>query len=251
MSIIAETAVGRKVFVIAELGINHGGDMMRAIEMILKSKTAGADMAKFQTYDPHKILGNSSPFLREASDAQFSLEEHKYLKEVCERNGIEWGISLFHGEDVEWAERVGLKRYKIASRAALDPHLLREINRTEKPVILSTGLLTTGAEIDKTLTALRDCDVSLLYCRCEYPTKPEHVDLGEMNRLGRHVRKVGISSHCPSPIPTMAAVARGALFTENHVTFSRERPGCDMASSLTFDEFGEMVKAIRIMERMP
>lgn len=248
---IAQTAATRRVFVIAEIGINHGGDLMRAIEMVLKAKTAGADMAKFQTYDPNQLLGPQSPFFREACRAQLPLDEHAHLKQVCERNGIEWGISLFHAQDVGWTERLGMKRYKVASRAALDKNLLREINRTEKPVILSTGLLETPRAIGEAMEQLRDCELSLLYCRCNYPTRPEDVDLTAMQALGQHARRIGFSSHCPSPYPTLAAVAKGALVTENHVTLSRARPGCDMSSSLEFEEFGEMVKAIRLMETMP
>ena len=242
---------GRKVLVVAELGINHGGSYKRAELMVAQAARAGADVVKFQHYRPDEILGPKSPFLAEAKACQLTRQEHGLLKAHAEYMGLEWGVSLFHPEDVEWTEGLGMLKYKVASRAATNTDLLREINNTRKPVLVSTGLLPTPRDIEAVLEELGDCIVTLLYCVCDYPTPIERVDLAKLGKLSSYARRIGFSSHCPSSIPTICAVAKGAHVTENHVTCSRDLAGCDMASSLTFEEFGDMVKMIRTIERMP
>lgn len=241
----------RKVFVIAEAGINHFGDMDVAKKLIAESAAAGADMVKFQHYSPEAILGPDSPFLGEARKCQFSRDQHEELKAECESKGVEWGVSLFHAGDVEWTEKIGMKRYKVASRASLDKHLLYEINRTKKPVFMSCGLLTNYDFVMQAVNILRDCQTTLLYCRCQYPTSVEDIELREMRNLFGFTGRVGFSSHCPIPEVSVAAAANGASVIENHVAMSRDVAGCDIPSSVTIHEFRGMVGAIRQIQRLP
>lgn len=243
-----------KTFVIAECGINHGGDLNVAMKMVVKAADAGADMAKFQSYRPKEVLGVDSPYLAEADRCQFNMDELILLDEHCDSMGIEFGCSFFHADQIKDAEKyLGLKRYKVASRAALNHDFLAAINKTGKPVIMSCGLLPDGDSIQGALSHLADCPITLLHCVCDYPTSLDNVDLDRMNRisrapLGRY--EVGFSSHCPEMAPTIAAVARGAVVTENHVKLDDPMKGCDMSSSMPFSEFRQMVRIIRDMERL-
>lgn len=237
------------VKVIAEIGINHQGNLELAKRMIEESHRWGADIAKFQMYDPEKVLGRDSPHLAEAKQAQFDKKQHLDLKKYCDKIGIEYGCSVFHPEDVKFFEDIGLARYKIASRSAKDLPLLESVAETEKPVLMSCGM-ASPSDIINAKNILSSSDLSLLYCVCNYPTDLKDLNLGRMVLLGGHMKDVGFSSHCPSIAPTLTAVAYGATVVENHVVFDRTQKGCDVASSLTFRQFGQMVPLIREMELM-
>jgi len=231
---------------VAEIGINHGGDESVARDMILAAKSSGADVAKFQWYRPLEVLGHDSPYLAEATKCQFSEETHARLKAFCDEIGIEWCCSIFHLDQVDIMERLGMRRYKIASRSARNMPLLYEVARLRKPILLSTGMLEL-AEIPRILDILAGCDVTLMHCISKYPTRPNEARVERVRVLrDRYGVPVGFSSHCPNPAPTVMAVsAYGACATENHVVFSREQPGCDVSSSITFDELASMAGQIR------
>lgn len=238
-----------KVFCIAEIGLNHQGNLDLAKEMISLAKECNADMAKFQFYRPDEVLGISHPAIAEARRCQFTKDQHRELKQYCDTVGIEWGLSIFHPDLVDFTESLGIKRYKIASRAVANKQLLEEINNTKKPVIMSTGLSNT-AEICSACEILKDCKIALMYCICQYPVELRFIDLSAMSRLSSFVRNVGLSSHCPLISPTLAAVGKGAVITENHVVKDKNQVGCDVSSSITFSEFMQMVGYIREMEKM-
>lgn len=240
----------QRTFLIAEIGINHGGDMNTAKRMISLAKEAGADMAKFQLYRPLLVLGKNSPYLAEAQKAQFSKTQHQELKDYCDQVGIEYGVTLFHTDHVLWAEKIGIKRYKIASRSITDTSLLNAINKTRKPVIISTGM-AIDRDVKKALKWLDECSShAILYCVSQYPTPIEKMSLTGAQFYEHYRLRTGISSHCPNIAPSIAVVSRGASIVEHHVCFSRNDCGCDVPASLTFDEFAQMAKIIRDIEKM-
>ena len=263
----------QRVTCIAEIGINHFGDMQLAKEMIDLSKESGADIAKFQIYRPEEILGVDSPYFKEAKKAELSKEQHTELKEYCDSKEIEWCASVFHPDLVSFTENLGIKRYKIASRSVKHLELLQSINETKKPVIMSVGNCI-DSDIIKAINTLRDCnDITILYCICNYPTNIRVISLDDMDWLrARYVpsskrigptsgnpgtsssfaraRGVGFSSHCPKIAPSIAAVARRACTIEHHVVKYKTMKGCDVSSSLTFKEFGRLVKYIREIEQI-
>jgi N,N'-diacetyllegionaminate synthase len=242
--------VRQRAFLIAEIGINHGGSLGAAKRMVQLAKDAGADMAKFQLYRPAVILGKSSPYFAEASNAQLKKADHVELKAFCESIGIEYGVSLFHVDHILWAEQIGLKRYKVASRSITDMGLLNAINKTKKPVIISTGM-AIARDVKKALQWTDECaSQTLLYCVSAYPTLLKNMSLSGAQFYEQFVPRVGISSHCPNIAPAIAAVARGASVVEHHVCFSRNDAGCDVPSSLTFEEFHQMSTIIRDLEKM-
>lgn len=230
---------------IAEIGINHGGDMKLAEDMIVAAKASGADIVKFQMYDPLKILGPKSPHLEEAARCQFSKNNHRLLKEFCNEVGIEYCCSVFDPIDVLFFEEIGMKRYKIASRSVNDIELIKAIKATNKPAIASNGL-------DKDLTQLksifgRRADLSILECISEYPTSITKManNFFELPKNIRGSSKWGLSSHCPSIIPSLMAIMYGASIIEHHVRFDWQKDGCDMSSSITFEQFKQMVDIAR------
>ncbi len=237
-----------RALLIAEIGLAHGGSVNRAKAMAASAKEAGADIAKFQHYKPKLILGVRHPAYAEATKAQMSVSEHAEIKAFCDGIDIEYCCSLFHPDDVEKFEDMGVKRYKVASRVAGDTNLLSAINRTKKPVIISVGM-STKKQIERALDWTDSCTQTLLHCICKYPADLRDFWPGDMDRLKEVWKvKVGLSSHCPNIAPSVLFAARGASVIEQHVCDSRQDVGCDIPSSITFDEFRQMASLIRSME---
>lgn len=241
----------KKVTLISECGINHNGSFSMAVDQIQRSAKAGADVAKFQLYDPYTILKGVDPDIVDyASRCQFSKEQLRELAAHCKANAIEFMCSPFHPWAVDFLEGLKVRRYKVASRTVPDLETLKAINGTQKPVFMSTGM-SKPDDVKKALDTLRDCDVTLLYCVARYPTAPADFNFAKLFRLHKdHARPVGFSSHCPSIWPAVKAVALGAVVVEQHTTISRELEGCDQSSSLTYEELAELASAIRSLEKV-
>jgi N,N'-diacetyllegionaminate synthase len=212
-----------KVDIICELGINHDGNFGKALDMINAAKNAGVKIVKFQHYDALKLLGPDSPYLAYASKCQFTKYEHEQLASFCNKVGMEYLVSVFDIADIPWADGL-CKRHKVASRMNKDEAFIQALLDTGKEVIFSTQ--STNPFYMPT--------VRYMYCITKYPT-PEK----EMKHLPCNVH-LGLSSHCPSIKPSIAAYAQGADLIEHHVTFSREDEGCDHSSSITFDELHQL-----------
>lgn len=234
--------------IIAEIGINHQGNVQRAKAMAASALECGADIAKFQLYRPALILGYKHPAFKEASQAQLTKKEHVELKAFCDEIGIEYCVSLFHFNDVDFTEKLGVKRYKVAARSTRDYNLLSSINKTKKPVIGSFNTFDKR-RIEKFLDALEDCHVTLCYATDSYPTPIYDVAMGIMESFRAFKVPVGFSSHCPLLAPSLMAAAKGAAVLENHVCETRTQEGVDISSSLEFTEYRHMVSLIRSMGR--
>ena len=216
---------------IAELGINHNGKFDRAVAMIEAAKRAGADIAKFQYYDAAKLLGKDSPYYEYADACQFGKDVHEELKEICDKIGIEYLVSVFDVKDIEWADKL-CKRHKIASRMNQDTGFFDVLQATGKPLIMSVS----------SDAVMVPPNTDTMYCITKYPTPLE-----EMSALPCR-KDLGLSSHCPSIAPSLLAVARGSQILENHVTFDRNMSGCDQGSSITFEELAQLVKLSKDIE---
>lgn len=212
-----------KVDIICELGINHDGSYSKALDMINAAKLAGVSIVKFQYYDAIKLLGKDSPYLEYAARCQFTKDIHEDLKLYCDTIGMEYLVSVFDVNDIPWADML-CDRHKVASRMNQDKVFIETLRATGKEVIISTQ-----QAFAKTMNNVR-----YMYCVTKYPT-PE----SEMGNLPCN-KDLGLSSHCPSIQPTLAAIAQDATLVEHHVTFSREDVGCDHSSSITFDELAQL-----------
>jgi len=241
----------KSVFLISECGINANGSTREAEDQILRSKEAGADAVKFQVYDTDQLFDKSFKYYEDSKRGMFSQYQHNHLAKVCKNLGIEWFASPFHDWAVDLCEELGVKRYKVASISVKNRPLLEKIASTKKPVILSCGSSLPNQVEDAIDIIGKDNIQALLYCITKYPTPKEDFRFWEMFRLAKdHEVPVGLSSHCPEIWPAVKAVALGATVIEQHTTVSRDLPGCDQPASLTYEEFAELVKITRKLEKV-
>lgn len=256
-----------KTLVIAEAGVNHNGDVERALEMVRVAACAGADMVKFQTFMANKLATSSAPkaaYQRAATNTdetqksmiarlELSRAEHERLIEECRAAGIAFFSTGFDAESIDMLVELGLDRLKVPSGEITNLPLLRHFGSKQLPVILSTGMSRLG-EIEAAVDALVSSGadrgkLTVLHCNTEYPTPVKDVNLRAMvtlgNALGLHY---GYSDHTAGIEVSLAAVALGASIIEKHFTLDRNLPGPDHQASLEPDELQQMVCAIRNIE---
>ena len=238
----------RPIEIICEIGINHNGNMGRAHDMIQEAKRRGADVAKFQIYVPERILDLSLPIIRENWDvikaAELSFGNVSFLKKVCNEAGIEFMASVFHPDRVEWTERIGMKRYKIASRSMYNKELAQAIFKTRKPAIISYGYF--DGHYDALRSIDRDWEVlgfrplyKTLYCVSEYPTPLNRVHLRRGTFFGSSCYD-GFSDHTVGITASVMAMSLGATIIEKHFTLDRGLPGPDQVCSIEPDELRDL-----------
>ncbi len=248
-------------FVIAEVAQSHDGSLGQAHAFIDAVAGTGADAIKFQTHIAEAESTPTEPFRIKFSrqDAsrynywkrmEFTEEQWAGLAEHAHSRGLHFLSSPFSSEAVDLLERVGMQAWKIGSGEVNNRPLLERIVRTQKPVLLSSGL-STWQELEKTVAFLRQHDTpfALFQATTMYPTPPEKVGL---NVLVEYQQKfdcpVGLSDHSGTIFPSLAAVTLGARFLEVHVAFSRQMFGPDISSSVTVDELEQLVKGVRFIE---
>jgi N-acetylneuraminate synthase/N,N'-diacetyllegionaminate synthase len=234
------------MIVIAEIGINHNGNIQLAHEMIRQARIAGADIAKFQFYDPYKIFGpqGSHPnaeALAQALTVQFGFEDAKRLKGWCDEEGIEFMASVFDLERFEWTRALGVTRHKIASRAAQNEELCRRIFATGQDVFISIGFW------DRPGVPYTEPNARYLYCVPKYPC--EYSDIHLPASFTDSVYQ-GFSDHTIGIEASLVAIGRGARIIEKHFTLNKGLPGPDHVCSLTPDELTALCQYGRLMEKI-
>jgi N,N'-diacetyllegionaminate synthase len=248
--------------IIAEIGQAHDGSLGMAISYIDALADAGVDAVKFQVHIANAESSIYEPFRVKFSQQdktrfdywkrmEFSREEWQILKSRCDEKGVEFLASPFSNAAVDLVEKIGIKRYKIGSGEVNNLLLLDKISRTQKPLILSSGMSSLD-ELDKTVAFLRKKDVvfSILQCTTSYPTKPENYGLNVIQELkDRYQVPIGYSDHSARKETCIAATALGAEILEFHAVFSRDSFGPDASSSLEIDEITELVEAVRGISR--
>ncbi len=254
------------VFIIAEAGVNHNGDLQLARKMIAAAAEAGADAIKFQSFRAEKLV------TREAMKAEYQKintgddretqyemlkklelneEEHKELMEHCRRLKILFLSTPFDLESVALLERIGVEAYKISSGDLTDIPLIEAVASRRKPVLISTGMGSLG-EVEEAVAAARRMnneELVLLHCTTSYPTPYREVNLRAMLTLKEAFQlPVGYSDHTSGLEIPAAAVVLGARVIEKHFTLDKDLPGPDHRISLTPDELKTMVRCIRNVE---
>lgn len=232
--------------IIAEIGINHNGNMGLAKNMIWSAKGNGADVAKFQIYDPVRVLDATHPLLIKHWDTilktELTRDQVIMLKEECDKADIEFLASVFRPEVVEWTEAIGMKRYKIASRSIYDKELAETIAATGKPIIMSWGYHNTQQGLPVFLDPRHKGSwtrTKHLYCISKYPTALSDLDFNEYTFRGRYD---GFSDHTEGIIASIVAMSLGAKIIEKHVTYDKTLDGPDHACSITFDELWQLCR---------
>jgi len=256
-----------KVLIIAEAGVNHDGDMGKAVKLIEAAANAGADFVKFQSFKADKLV---SPNAKKAEyqerntggqdDKQFNMlkklelsnDQHLFLIAECEKRGIEFLSTAFDGDGLDYLNRLELNFFKVPSGEITNYPYLKKLASFKMPVILSTGMANME-EIKAALAVLTEGidknDITVLHCNTEYPTPMEDVNLKAMNTIAQECGvKVGYSDHTLGIEVPIAAVALGASVIEKHFTLDRNAPGPDHRASLEPGELKSMVAAIRNIE---
>ena len=230
------------IFVIAEIGVNHQGNVDRAKRLIDEAKDAGADCAKFQYFYSQKLWKNDR-----LKHLELRFSEFVVLHSHCQRAGIEFMCTPFGVEEVILLRQL-VKRWKIASGCITRLPILQAVRDTGLPIILSTGMATLQ-EIATAEQVLWDDDLTLLHCTSAYPCPIDQVNLRAMLELRDTFKTpVGYSDHTKGITVPIAAAAMGASVIEKHLTLDCTATGPDHAASIEPDEFRVMVSAIRTVE---
>ena len=259
------------VFVIAEAGVNHNGDVETAKKMIAAAVEAGADAIKFQTFKTEKLVCKSAPqaeyqiknnSVDGETATQFDLlkkleinrEAHRELFDYCRQAGIVFISTPFDLESIELLKSLGLEMIKVPSGEITNYPYLKKVGRTFARVILSTGMADLG-EIEDALEILIENgvdrkNITVLHCNTEYPTPIQDVNLRAMLTIRDAFGvPVGYSDHTLGIEVSIAATALGATVIEKHFTLDKNMEGPDHAASLEPDELMMLVRGIRNAEK--
>ena len=252
------------VCIIAEAGVNHNGSYEIACELVDAAKNAGADYIKFQTFKSKNLVsdtaqkadyqknttgdGTQADMLKRL---ELSYDEFFSLKEYCDRVGICFLSTPFDIDSIHFLNSLNMPFWKVPSGEVTNYPYLVEIAKTNKPVVMSTGMCNIS-EIDEAIKVLESNgvrEIRLLHCNTEYPTPYEDVNLRAMETLrNKFGLEVGYSDHTNGIEVPVAAAALGASIIEKHFTLSRDMEGPDHKASLEPHELAEMVSCIRHIE---
>lgn len=256
----------RKVFIIAELSANHGGEIKIAVETVRAAKRAGADAIKLQTYTADTITLDSDKedFVIKGTiwegrrlhdlykEAFLPWEWHEELYKTAKEEGLICFSSPFDKTAVDFLEELNTPIYKIASFEITDVNLIAYAASKHKPMILSTGI-ATYEDIELAVKACREVgnnDITLLKCTSSYPAPVEEANLVMMQRLAKDFDvKIGLSDHTLGTTVPVVATALGAQVIEKHFILDKSIGGPDSSFSLDEKEFAEMVVAVRNAEK--
>lgn len=258
-----------RVVIIAEAGVNHNGEIEKAIELIDVAADAGADFVKFQTFKAESLVNINAKKAsyqiknsKEEKDTQFEMlkkleiEDDWYptLIHRCKEKGIQFLSTGFDEISIDLLEELKIPFHKIPSGEITNKPFLQHIARIGKDIVLSTGMANLKeikAALDVLyLEGIKKSQVTVLHCNTEYPTPMEDVNLLAMKQMAKDLKvKVGYSDHTLGIEVPIAAVALGARVIEKHFTLNRNLPGPDHAASLEPEELKSMVKSIRNIEK--
>jgi N,N'-diacetyllegionaminate synthase len=241
-----------KTYVIAEIGINHGGNLDTAYQLIDSAAKTGCDAVKFQTYltENRAPKGNQEVFdILKICELPFT--DFKKLKEHAKGHGIDFFSTPFDKESVKYLESIGTDLYKVASFDVVNKELLRELARTEKPIIMSVGM----ANLDEIRGAHKVISTSnnklaILHCVSAYPTEEKNANLSAISILLQEFPDcvIGQSDHTSGIKVPIYAVAAGAQIIEKHYKIDEAMDCIDAPVSITEVQMQEMVTRIRSLE---
>ena len=253
---------GHPAYIIAEIGINHNGDLNIARQMIDAAVHAGVDAVKFQKRTPEVATPpeqqkqmRETPwgymtYLDYRYKVEFSEEQYREIDRHCKEKGIDWLVSVWDQPSVDFMEQFDTPAYKIPSASLTDFNLIRKARATGKPLILSTGM-STMEQIRQGVEITGENNVVLMHCTSTYPCEPEELNLKMVETLRGEFPNlpIGYSGHEVGLVPSAVAVALGACMVERHLTLDRAMWGSDQAASVEPGGFDRLVKYIRVTER--
>lgn len=250
---------GEPCMITAEIGINHNGDLDIVRKLISAALLAGADGVKFQkrtvdvVYTPEELAKpRENPFGPTNGDLkrglEFGYEQYRVIDGYCRLHKILWFASCWDEASVDFIEQFEPPFYKIASASLTDDNLLRHHRRTERPLVISTGM-STLEQIDHAVEVLGTKDLILMHTTSTYPSKLEELNLRVIQTLKeRYKVPVGYSGHEVGLPTSVAASTLGACMIERHITLDRAMWGSDQAASVEPNGFARLVRDVRSLE---
>ncbi len=252
---------GEPCYIVAEIGINHNGDMEIVRRLIRAAAEAGCDAVKFQKRTPEVCVPEAQrgllretpwgliTYLEYRRRVELGAEDYRAIGACCRENGLDWFTSCWDEGAVDFIAEFDPPCFKIASACLTDDDLLRHHRRFGRPIILSTGM-STLEQIDHALEILGVEDLVLLHCTSTYPAQIGELNLRAMQTLReRYGIPVGYSGHEVGLAPTVAAATLGAVVVERHITLDRAMWGSDQAASVEPPGLARLVRDIRCVEQ--
>ena len=248
-------------YIIAEIGINHNGDINIAKELIKVAKEAGCDAVKFQKRNPdvcvpekQKNVMRETPwgyitYLDYKYKVEFEKEEYDIINDYCKSLNIHWFASPWDVDSVQFLSQYDIPALKVPSASLNDIELLKSMKETNIPIILSTGM-STQEEVDAAIDLLDGNEIAVLHCVSTYPTPPEELNLNVIKTFQNKYPNmiIGYSGHETGLSTTYAAVALGAKIIERHITLDRSMWGTDHSASVEPQGLKSLVGNIRDIE---
>jgi N-acetylneuraminate synthase len=252
---------GYPTFIIAEIGINHNGDLSIARRLIDVAVMAGCDAVKFQKRTPELSTPRHQwdierdtpwgriPYIEYRYKVEFGYDEYFQIDEYCKQRGIEWFVSPWDEGAVQFIKQFNPIAVKLASATITDINLLESVRGLDLPIIISTGM-STMKDIQNAVAYLGSARLLLAQCTSTYPCRLNELNLTVIKTFMEKFRSypIGYSGHETGLAPTLAAVALGASFVERHITLDRAMWGSDQAASLEPNGITRLVRDIRLVE---
>ncbi|MEM7355792.1 MAG: N-acetylneuraminate synthase [Acidobacteriota bacterium] len=256
---------GHPVFVIAEAGVNHNGELSLAKELVDAANESGADAVKFQTWITSELVAADAPMAEYqqenvgTSQSQYEMLEalelsqsdFSELRDYAERRGILFFSTPDEPHSADFLDQLGAPLFKIGSGEVTNLPFLRYVAAKGKPLILSTGMSTLGEveEAVRTIEATDNRQLILLHCVSDYPADPADCNLRALDTLRTAFGyATGFSDHTLGYETALAAVARGACVIEKHLTLDKSMAGPDHRASMNPAELADLVTSIRKVE---
>lgn len=240
------------VYLVAEIGFNHGGDLALAKKMISAAADAGASAVKFQSFLASDICLEESPHFKLIQSGELSREDHAELKKCADSCCVDFISTPFDPQWAAFLDSLGVPAFKVASMDLNWKPLLEAVAATGKPVFLSTGM----AELPEIREAVRFLEekgsgqVTVLHCVSKYPTAPEEAQLWRIPALARDIgRPVGFSDHTLGVWAPIAAAALGARVIEKHFTMDKDMVGPDHKISADPSELRFLAEALACVSK--
>ena len=245
--------------IIAEIGINHNGDISMAKKLISMAKNCGCDYVKFQKRNPDICVPeNQKKQMRETpwgyisyldykKKIEFSKDDYKIIDDYCKEKKIEWFASVWDLDSLKFIEQFNVSTHKIASALVTNLELLKEVAKCKKYTFISTGMCELE-DIDKAVDIFKkaNCEFELMHSVSTYPADEKDLNLSLINFYKKRYNcNVGYSGHEAGISPSVIAAALGASSIERHITLSRSLFGTDQSASIERRGLIELVTVIR------
>jgi N-acetylneuraminate synthase len=252
---------GHPVYVVAEVGINHNGDIENAKKLITAAYHAGVDAVKFQKRTPELCVPldqraqmRETPwgyisYLNYRYKVEFDDAQYREIDQFSRQTGITWFASVWDEPSVDFLEPFNTVAYKVPSASLTDHALLRHLRKTGRPIILSTGM-STMQQIHTAVNVLGQDNLIITHATSAYPCDPSELNLKVLETLRQEFQcPIGYSGHEVGLVTTAVAVAFGACMVERHITLDRALWGGDQAASVEPQGFEHLVKYIHVTSK--